>query len=498
MPRNDLPPELISHILSFLRSEPLAPYASVSKQWQAIIEKQTFSSLKLDTTQLPELAQIVSPPRQQLLRQLELKILLPEYPAEAREEVETNEDREQNSRAFTDAIRSLFRVLAAWREDCEASLSLSIYARSPSDIRETPTDERKKRRANPKDLLEWRFEGSYLQFLDPPETLPAVPVIGVFAAPGNQGLTSNRDIAPAAVSKILSRLPRMREVQGRLSDDERKDHSLRNKLRAEFADSLSLWPTSIEHLNLNYRGWPPMDPNFAPLVRSTPGSDALSIALHRLSQQLVTLTLSDIMIGSELFWPPGSSTNPPPSWPKLTSYHLEYTMATPSGEWLFERDPRWVDTVWSREQDVELRYPDPMIPAAQDRLKDSWRTKPVRPLMIEFYRTASTATQYMPKLEKMLLHAQLDPGARNDPDGVILDAGHWFMYDRAQGHATWAGSGEFHLTEDIREMWRGIARQHGNLVLRIRNEGYLECVLPEYYEEDQAWKEDHGYSLWDD
>ncbi|KAL2818074.1 hypothetical protein BJX63DRAFT_83196 [Aspergillus granulosus] len=501
MPRNYLPPEIISHVLSYLDSSSLAPYAIVSKQWQAIIEKRTFSSLSLDTTQLLELARTVSRPRQHLIRQLRLKILSPEYAPAAREEVETDEDREQNNHAFTDAIHSLFKVLAGWSNNTEASLSLSIYARSPSDYVENSLEEIKRRSRNSKDLLQWRYESSYLQFLDSPETFPMVHTVGAFETCGNEDIQINRNIAPAAISRILSRLPRVRKVQGRLSDDERKNHFLRDKLRADFALSLSHWPTSIEHLDLNYRGWPPMDPNFPPLVRSDPGNDALSIALHCLSQQLVTLSLSDIMISPELFWPPGSTTESPPSWPKLMSYRLEYTMATPSGDWLFERDPRWVDSDWSREIDLELRLPEPKLPAPQDRLDDSWRTKPVQGLMTEFYRAASTAARFMPRLERMVLHAQLDPGARNDPEGVILDAGHWFMYDRARGYATWAGSGEFHLTEDIREAWRSIGTQHGNPVLRIQNEGYLECVSPLEYRRDEGkedWKEDHGYSVWDD
>ncbi|KAL2823008.1 hypothetical protein BJX63DRAFT_376066 [Aspergillus granulosus] len=210
------------------------------------------------------------------------------------------------------------------------------------------------RREDIEDLLDWRFNQSYLQFLDSFDTLPTVPVIRGFETWSDKLDLHHRNIAPATVSVIVSRLPRLREFQGWLSDNERKDHSLRNKLRADFAPTISLWPASIKNLELEYVGWPPFNPSFQPLKRSEPGNDALSIALHSLSQQLTMLTLKNIMIAPELFWPPGLSAKSAPAWPKLTSFRLEYTIATPSGRWLFERDPRWVGATWDYEIDHKL------------------------------------------------------------------------------------------------------------------------------------------------
>ncbi|KAL2823009.1 hypothetical protein BJX63DRAFT_426833 [Aspergillus granulosus] len=120
--------------------------------------------------------------------------------------------------------------------------------------------------------------------------------------------------------------------------------------------------------------------------------------------------------------------------------------------------------------------------------------------MDDFYRAAGTAAQFMPKLELMVLQAQLYTSPPSDPDGVIVQAGHWFMYDRFQMYATWAGSGEFHPADDVRETWKAVGRNHGIPNLCLQNEGYLICEEALYYQDqpfDEEWKRLHRYNSWD-
>ncbi|RAL12307.1 uncharacterized protein BO97DRAFT_452235 [Aspergillus homomorphus CBS 101889] len=142
------------------------------------------------------------------------------------------------------------------------------------------------------DWLDWRFYQSYLELTTNPTTLPELSFVVQFRVT----CRGHRKIAPAAVSKLLSRLPGTQIVHASLSDDERKDQQLRDRLRNEFALTLSNWPSTIEHLCLEYPGLPPADGDFHPLRRSEPWADPLSLALNQLTQQLVTVEIEKIMI----------------------------------------------------------------------------------------------------------------------------------------------------------------------------------------------------------
>lgn len=96
MPPRSLPPEIISQIVGFLPS-PLAPYVSVSGLWQWVIEKSTFSDLRLRSDNLPELKHILSSPRRRsCLRRLHFQAVLPGYDIPARKLMENKEDRKRN------------------------------------------------------------------------------------------------------------------------------------------------------------------------------------------------------------------------------------------------------------------------------------------------------------------------------------------------------------------------------------------------------------------
>lgn len=227
-----------------------------------------------------------------------------------------------------------------------------------------------------------------------------------------------------------------------------------------FALSLRDWPASIEHLHLEYRCDPPLNENKIPPKRSEAGKDALCLALHRLSQQLVTLELEEITIGPELFWPPETQKNSPPQWPKLTRLMITYMSATPSGHWLFERDPRC--PIWNQEdeptfEEIAEGQSDHYVPAMEDYPADRFRSKPL-PLMNEIYKAAGLAAQHMPLLKDMAMAAQIQ--------GTFIEvrqgsAEHLFRYTRETARVKWVGVSEFHPTKEVMDIWKGVGREHG-------------------------------------
>lgn len=224
-----LPPELIDNCISFLPDQ-LAPYSTISKEWQAIIESRTFSTLHLNPTRLEHFTRIVagqSRQRYPLVRYLRLDASLPEYGIEARAELESDEIRSQNNQAFSSTIRAFFNALSAWPE--EYPLSVTIYSRSPSDWTGAPDPWARRSWAGSfpeKDYLERRYEQSYLSLSVPIDELPFINAVTHLHIRG-----TGRNFEPAIVSQVASRLPRLYSVEAELTDNEKRDSVLRDTLR---------------------------------------------------------------------------------------------------------------------------------------------------------------------------------------------------------------------------------------------------------------------------
>lgn len=197
--------------------------------------------------------------------------------------------------------------------------------------------------------------------------------------------------------------------------------------------------------------------------------DPLSSRLRDFSQQLTAIHLEDIVVGKELFWPiaPKDDTQLP-SWPKLTSFRLQYTITTPSGGWYFERNPaeEGEDADGGGDSDLEDQYSrmqEHLRPPLEDRFPQSSRTKVSSELINEFYVSAGRAAQRMPKLKYMHLETSSGQGR------------HWFQYEvkGKTATATWADMILFQPEERVLEVWRDAARQHtgseSNLEVKLQD-----------------------------
>ncbi|KAL5358360.1 hypothetical protein BJX96DRAFT_173364 [Aspergillus floccosus] len=506
-----LPLEIIHHVFSFLSSDSsLAPYASVNKRWQTLVEKTTFSSLNLTPARLPDLLRFVSASsrRRSYVHKIELLAILPEYSIPARGEVETADEQRCNDESFTRAIHSLFDILSSWPDSCR--LTLRIFARSPSDLNGEPDMAKRKKRLlykrRGKDLLDLRYHHSYLRLSALEHTLPSVRAIVDLDVIGDISYSDYRRIAPAAVSGIISCLPRLRTLNGVLCDNERRDMTVKRSLRDEFAVSLTQWPASIQHLHLKYRGDPPANQNRPPPRLSEKGTDALCLALNCLSQQLVTIELEDITIGPELFWPSDAASISPPRWPHLTHFTVVYGSATTCGQWFFDRDPRSNVKNYEHQrpyEDLAEDWPDPRIPAEQDYPVDLFRTEPA-PVLNELYRAAGLAAQQMPLLQQMVLVAQVRASHLECPGmTTVPQAEHWFRYLRISNLVQWVGFSEYHPTEEVLNTCRDVGKSYSLEQMKFENMGFVSCpslLIRDYGDInflDEYKTEDNGYVLWD-
>ncbi len=474
-----LPPELIKHVISYLDPNSLAPYASINRQWQALVENHIFNTLKVNTSRLADLQIIVRSRRCLAVRKINLTVTLPEYSVEERLQVETDEDRQRNNEAYTQTICTLFTILSSWPDEC--NIDLSIRNVSPRDWTEDPNRRLRRMRAlkNPgKDILWWRYMASYVEILRPVDEIPIVHAISDLDIQRGK----ERNTTPTTVSKLISRLPRLSSIVADVSDNERKDAVLRDNLRYEFAISLAQWPASasLKCLDLTYPGEAPRDADYPPPKRSKPGADALSIALRQISTGLEFIDLQGLTIGPELFWPQrDSDSDVLPTWPNLTRFYLEYAAATPSGEWLFERDPRCPEYEFDRDSsNPNLRFfSPPMDDAPQDEFPDDYRTVP-SPLLNKMYTAAALAAQRMPRLNRMHLVGQVQGGLNGVLRHGIMQCQmkHEFVYDRKEGQLGWVGSTPFPVSDETRDAWVKFAEMNSydgsKLTLGV---GY--CVL---------------------
>ncbi|KAL7803478.1 hypothetical protein V8C44DRAFT_353123 [Trichoderma aethiopicum] len=113
-----LPAEIRSMILKNIARQDRfgrpAP-ASVSREWQGVLEHANFEKLKLRMSRLDDFERIASPPRRSMIRHISLDIELPPY---------TCDDCGRRS-------SKLFSILSAWEPAGDLALELHVY--SPSD-----------------------------------------------------------------------------------------------------------------------------------------------------------------------------------------------------------------------------------------------------------------------------------------------------------------------------------------------------------------------------
>ncbi|KAF6813978.1 hypothetical protein CMUS01_12735 [Colletotrichum musicola] len=159
---NSLPPEIRLMILRLLpdTGPGWAAHASVCSQWQAEIENQNFRQLKVRSSRLGELEDMVRH-RRPLVKHIWLGIELPS--SSPRASFLYSQDNADN-RAFKAAIEQLFEILSRW--DVGGELALELSAAEPSNDRRVPGSFAHRNEGDVGDALWGRRQS---QFIDVPE-----------------------------------------------------------------------------------------------------------------------------------------------------------------------------------------------------------------------------------------------------------------------------------------------------------------------------------------
>ncbi|KAJ5776962.1 hypothetical protein N7520_000208 [Penicillium odoratum] len=479
-----LPPELIGLMVSYITAPPLSPheqqhgqshlsqYATVDRVWQEIIEERTFSTICLGTAKrLDEFRRLkLNSRRKSCIRRIDLIVELEPYDVDARARFETDEEHQRNNKLFTQAIHSLLQVLASWPNNPQG-IELSITAQSPSDMSAIPDlRERRKRRKAARfdrvtDLLHRRYEKSYLQ-LDKIFKCFSVPIISSLHV--REFILHGRLIQPASCARLASNLTCLRSVTLDLNDECKRDKTLRKRNRNGFAALFHLWPPTVQEFYLNFNHCPPHNDRFSPEIVTENDSDLLSSRIREFSQQLTHITIQAV-IGREVFWPlyPEGKDVKLPFWPNLVSFSVNFVPITPSGDWLFERDPNELDNkIDSEDSDPEGEYPDYVRTVPEDRSGGYIRSKIIPAFFNELYSSAGQAALRMPQLKYMSLEITQGSGR------------HSFRYEIKHGAAKviWADMAGFigadthffHPEDSVLQIWKDVASQHTGSGLEVK------------------------------
>ncbi|KAJ4266073.1 hypothetical protein NW762_004047 [Fusarium torreyae] len=385
-----LAPEIISSIIFYLHEEldpfdrnpetivPLAPLATLSRQWQPLVEAITFRKLFLNSESLPLAvdSDLLTPRRLSYIRHLNFDFLFPAY-----ETVSTRDEDWDDHAVFATALQQLFELIARIPSGQEPLIKLVLSI---------PVPRRYEGGDQKSDVINSRLRTIYFEISSEAQTgLPKLPMIRSFstAAPACSVVFS-----PRAVCLMASKMPRLREVELRLSDDEKVDPLIRIQQRKGLAHSLRELPPSIHLFFLEYLRDIPIDHDFTPPTIIPQGEeDCLSKALRQFSQRE---ELKDFhfqgSIEPTIFWPlEGSSTTETLHWPSLKSFVVRPHSVLPSGKWLV------IASNTARPEGTVVN--SSRIPG--EDIYRQYRDFPHYPLMNGFFLAAARCVARMPKAE---------------------------------------------------------------------------------------------------
>jgi hypothetical protein len=345
------------------KSSALPPFATTSSQWKEAVEFITFHRLDIKSEDFGELRIIVTRNRCKYLRNLKYSILLPEYPEEQSNRMESSEEQETNNEVFTHSIAELFSTLRQWEDAGVLSeLRFNLAApKSPSDCYDSKS----------------RFATAY-PTLSKIDRIPTVSRISYFQIQGNY----SRKISPSVRPQLMSVLPGLKHIYTEFYEEGTQSAGI--KRRSNFARLLKqtkLPASSVAMFNFHQEApFNHQEVTSSSLLQDTL-FDPFSASLRVFSQNLTTF-IPDAYVDTTLFWPSIHESRAMPSWPSLKKLKISFKPVAPCGTWYF------VGTLRDKEDTQFMQHGN------RDTLD---------PFLIAFAK----ATQQMPVLESFMLECEI-------------------------------------------------------------------------------------------
>ncbi|KAK7735531.1 hypothetical protein SLS53_007444 [Cytospora paraplurivora] len=354
-----LSPEILSLIASHLfeqprwarfradsSSPPRAPYACISRTWQAAVEPYTFAQISLKSSELPEFAATFSsaPYRRLLLRRLSYGVCLPTHG-------DSRADHARNSQAFGSSMRGLMDLLADWERALDdedgfrsSRLELSLgFAWDIDNDADGPVDHHF-------NVCNSSAARRYLTLEDGNEcgfvSLAAVRRVTGFKVGVSLGLAPH----PETMCRLAGFFPNLEGLDLEYRDPAIKRREMRQEHRLALAkglDDLRVRLPRLRNLCIRRQGaTDPWDHGFANQDLEVDGVDPLCDSVRQIIEAgtLTELELVDVLLSPDLFRDRRNCLdNTCASFPALKRFMIKVGILAPSGEWYYTGDSAAVE-----------------------------------------------------------------------------------------------------------------------------------------------------------
>ncbi|KAM0814062.1 putative f-box domain protein [Seiridium cardinale] len=424
-------------------------YAAVNRCWQDVIERETFSVLRLDAPRLLQLNSIVHCQRRRsYVQKIHLEVVLPAYATSAAANlVETDQEKEQNNTVLQATTEAFFSALGSWtvEETCSNGLELVLDAYSVSDEGKAGEAAMAQRRGNWHNLWDRRYSESVLE-LRSRDLVRCLPSVQVITQMSLKSETTSRRISGATVATILAKLPRTADISLEL-----QNASYNARRRADFAEALLEIQHPIDTLHIadtkpteKSESQPHSPPVHTQRIMQ---EDALSGVLFLLSQRVESLSLYGLPVTGAIFWSPSipPTIHETSRWHRLQAFSIYYPPI-------------------SRTNDLDIANSSSHISLAAESSAPGVRDDTSDELGPTqwFYMSAGRAALEMPLLRDMTLVEQFPPE---------LEEWHKFCY-HVEGNSSalviWTSSDGFEPEQEVLDVWKSVPQRHLKLELEVQ------------------------------
>ncbi|KAK8070637.1 hypothetical protein PG997_010840 [Apiospora hydei] len=336
--------EVVSLILDELQGpdgkSKLAPYSTISRQWQAAVERRTFASLTVEDLGQFQAVISSSPFRLPALRDLRFNVGLPT-------DSESRASYHRTQSAVLSTITSLLNQLRTWEKKTKDKTRFTDDSLGPISLRLQLQP-----RAGPDRIsrsmtavLERQLEFQQKD-LDALAKLHCVSRLKV-SSDGNQYLH------PFTSCQLATRFSALQSLYLVYMDMESKQSPLRKTIRSSLADginSLGQLPHLTKLTILRGNGEPPSNHSYENLCLEVEDQKGITVdllceAIRKLAQKgcLVELGLIDELISPDLFrdrrqrsaMNHDDARERQEEWPSLQRLEILASMVAPSGMWYY-------------------------------------------------------------------------------------------------------------------------------------------------------------------
>ncbi|ROW00453.1 hypothetical protein VPNG_07928 [Cytospora leucostoma] len=478
-------------------STPRAPYACISRKWQAAVEPYIFAQISLKSSELPTFAAAFSssPYRRLLLRRIAYDVCLHTHG-------DSRADHARNSEAFGSSMRGLMELLADWERALDGQdeshlgkleLSLGFVWDIDSDA-DGPVDHNF-------NVCKSSAARRYLTLDNGDEngssSLPTVRRVTAFKVDVSLGLAPH----PGTMCRLAGLFPNLEGLDLEYRDPAIKRREMRQEHRVALArglDDLRVRLPRLKRVCIRRQGaTDPWDHGFANQDLEVDGVDPLCDSVRQIIEAgtLTELELVDVLLSPDLFRDRrGGPDNACAYFSALRRFMIKVGILAPSGKWYYTGDPAAVEAGSLDPDDVDLDDEDSDSDDSDDedsgdedntdrdavvngeRPYHPWRTRPDTETFDPLVKSMAEAVLWgMPSLEWGCLEVGTD---QDTAVGVIIQccaAGQAFVQppDRSGSYPgekqarrwkAWVGlDTSWHVPEDIMAVWKEWIGEEGKI-----------------------------------